>query len=95
MEQKTLKYLRVFIPGLIILLGLYPIYDKLYSEIYKIEKFETTYVTFVAILFGGIYYQLNVRYLVTYISHRCITENILNKLITASRLTIDSKKKRS
>lgn len=95
MEQKTLKYLRVFIPGLIILLGLYPIYDELYSEIYKIEKFETTYVTFVAILFGGIYYQLNIRYLVTYISHSIIKENILKKLIKASGLTVtDAEKKK-
>ncbi len=89
MEQKTLKYLRVFIPGLIILLGLYPIYNEFYAEVFKIDKFETAYVTFVAILFGGIYYQLNVRYLVTYISHRIITENILNKLIKASGLSID------
>lgn len=89
MEQKTLKYLRVFIPGIIILLGLYPIYNEFYSELYKIDKFETTYVIFVAILFGGIYYQLNIRYLVTYISHKIITNNILNKLIKASGLSID------
>lgn len=94
MEQKTLKYLRVFIPGLIILLGLYPIYDEFYSELYKIEKFETTYVTFAAILLGGIYYQLDIQHIVTYISHQIIRRNILNKLITASELSISSDDKK-
>lgn len=83
MEQKTLKYLRVFIPGFVLLLGLYPIYNHYYSEIFDIKGLHVMYVSFISILLGAIYYQLNIQRLITKPSHYFITKNILDKLILA------------
>lgn len=88
MEQKTLKYLRILIPGLIILLALYPIFEFNYSEIFDLKSLDTTYITFISLMLGGIYYQLNIQRIITYPSHYLIRKNILNKLIAASGLEI-------
>lgn len=87
MEQKTLKYLRIFIPGIIILIGLYPLLtDYILNDVdfAKMNAFHFTIVTFISIIIGGIYYQLNVQRLITKPSHYFIQKNILNKLIDAS-----------
>ncbi len=94
MEQTTLKYLRILIPGLIILLGLYPIFEYKYSEFFDLKTLDTTYITFISLMFGGIYYQLNIQRLITYPSHSLIRKNILDKLIEASRLEIDEVKRK-
>lgn len=88
MEQKTLKYLRVFIPGFILLLGLYPIYHHHYNDIYDIKSLHVMYVTFISILLGAVYYQLNIQRIITKPSHYFITKNILNKLILAYGKTV-------
>jgi hypothetical protein len=83
MEQKTLKYLRVFIPGFVLLLGLYPIYDHFYSEVLDVKGLHVIYISFISLLLGAVYYQLNIQRLITYPSHYFITKNILDKLISA------------
>ena len=92
MEQKTLKYLRIFIPGIIILIGLYPLLtDYILNDVDfgKMNAFHFTIVTFISIIIGGIYYQLNIQRLITKPSHHFIQKNILNKLIKASEKEID------
>ena len=83
MEQKTLKYLRVFIPGFVLLLGLYPIYDHFYSEVLDVKGLHVIYISFISLLLGAVYYQLNIQRLITSPSHYFITKNILDKLISA------------
>ncbi|MCK0137377.1 hypothetical protein [Arenibacter sp. S6351L] len=83
MEQKTLKYLRVFIPGFVLLLGLYPIYNHYYSEVLDIKGLHVMYISFISLLLGAVYYQLNIQRLITNPSHYFITKNILDKLISA------------
>lgn len=83
MEQKTLKYLRVFIPGFVLLLGLYPIYNHYYSEVLDIQGLHVMYISFISLLLGAVYYQLNIQRLITNPSHYFITKNILDKLISA------------
>ena len=61
MEQKTLKYLRVFIPGFVLLLGLYPIYDHFYSEVLDVKGLHVIYISFISLLLGAVYYQLNIQ----------------------------------
>jgi hypothetical protein len=89
MEQKTLKYLRVLIPGIIILLGAYPIFLHYFGEAYDFKGLGITYITFISILLGGVYYQLNVQRLLTSVSHYFIRRNILNKLIKAYGKTVN------
>lgn len=80
MEQKTLKYLRVLIPGLVFLLGFYPLYDFHFKSLYDAKSLDVTYVTYLSLLFGGIYYQLNIRHIVTQFSLSKINDNIFEKL---------------
>lgn len=82
MEQTTLKYLRVLIPGIIFLLGIYPIYNHYFKDIYDAKSLDTTYVTYLSILLGSIYYQLNIRYFLIKWSGYLIDKNIFTKLVT-------------
>lgn len=86
MDQVTLKYLRILVPGLIFLLGFYPIYNKYFTDLYKITTIDFSYLTLLSVIAGSIYYQLNLQHIVTRPSHFFITNNILNRLITISGL---------
>lgn len=88
MEQSTLKYLRILIPGLIILLGLYPVFEYKYSAIFDLKSLDTTYVTFISLLIGGIYYQLNIQRIIISPSLYFIHDNIFKKLVKASGLIL-------
>lgn len=93
MEQTTLKYLRVLIPGLIILFGLLPINDQLHSFGINLNNYEYNYIIIIALLLGAIYYQLNIQHLITRPSHYLITKNIFDKLITISSCKLSDKQK--
>ncbi|MBF8961915.1 hypothetical protein I0P70_01545 [Pontibacter sp. FD36] len=95
MEQKTLKYLRIFIPGMIILLGSYPIFQFHLGEAFDIKGLNVTYVSFLSILLGGVYYQLNIQRLITKPSHFLITKNILDKLILAYGKSVDKEQRKN
>lgn len=95
MEQGTLKYLRILIPGLIFLLGFYPIYNMYFSDIYKITSIDFSYLTLLSVITGAIYYQLNLQHIITSPSHVLITKNIRKKLISISAISLtDSQKKK-
>lgn len=93
MEQTTLKYLRIFIPGLMFLLGTYPIYIFYYGEVYDVKTLHITYVTLLSVLVGSLYHYLNVRMIVTYLSHKCINENISDQLIKLHDKNLSREKK--
>lgn len=95
MEQKTLKYLRVFIPGFVLLLGLYPIYNHYFSEIYDITSLHVMYISFISLLLGAVYYQLNIQRIITKPSHYFITKNILDKLISAYDREISAEERKT
>ena len=88
MEQGTLKYLRLLIPGLIFLLGFYPIYDRYFSGLYEVKSIDFSYLTFFSVIIGSIYYQLNLQRLITRPSHYFITKNICKRLIMISGLSL-------
>jgi hypothetical protein len=80
MEQTTLKYLRVLVPGIICLLGLYPAYRYYLGELYDIKSLDVTYLTLISLILGSIYHQLNIRWLILRVSSEDIDNNILNNL---------------
>lgn len=94
MEQGTLKYLRVLIPGLIFLLGFYPIYDKYFSDLYKVTSLDFSYLILLSVIVGSIYYQINLQHLVTRPSHSFITKNIRKGLISISGLSLTGLQKK-
>lgn len=81
MEQTTLKYLRVLIPGLTFYLGLFPFVKYYFGDTYHIESLDFAYVTVFSLLAGAIYYQINLQYLAIKPSLYFIHKNILNRLI--------------
>ena len=83
MEQTTLKYLRILIPGLIFYLGFYPIFKYYFGDVYDIKSLDFSFVTVISILIGGIYYQLNFQYLITSFSLKKINNNIFDHLVRA------------
>ena len=93
MEQTTLKYLRILIPGIICLLGLYPIYQKYFTNIYEIKSLEYSYFIFLSMILGSLYYLTDIQHLVTHYSYLKINNNILNKLIEYSEKPLDDKQK--
>lgn len=93
MEQTTLKYLRVFIPGIIFLLGFYPAYNHYFKDVYDAKSLDLTYVTYLSLIVGSIYYQLNVRYLIIYFSLKEIDRNISAKLIEIHGNLTENQKK--
>src|SRR5690606_29362676 len=95
MEQKTLKYLRVFIPGFVLLLCLYPLYHHHYAELFDISSLHVMYISFISILLGAIYYQLNIQRLITKPSHYFITKNILDKLIKSYGKEVTEEQKKT
>jgi hypothetical protein len=92
MEQSTLKYLRIVVPGLIILVGIYPIYDFYFPNTFRIDTIEFSYLISLSIVAGSIYYQLNFQRILTYPSHYLIRRNILQKLVKISTLQLSENK---
>lgn len=94
MEQKTLKYLRVLIPGFIILIFILPASDQLLGQNIFIN-FEYEYLVILALIIGSIYYQLNIQHIITKPSHYFITNNIFNKLLKCltDNISKEAKKK--
>lgn len=90
MEQSTLKYLRIIIPGLIFLFGIYPIYAHYFADLFGLKTLDFGYVTILAIIIGGIYYQLNIQRIITKPSHFFITKNIRKHLIKISGLNLNA-----
>lgn len=81
MEQTTLKYLRIFVPGIIFFLGFYPIFLHYFGGIYEIKSLDFSYLTIICILIGSIYYQTDIQRFITYFTLSSITTNILTKLL--------------
>jgi hypothetical protein len=81
MELKTLKYLRVLVPGFIILIGMIPIKEQIIKNYSYLKSIDYNYVVLLAIVLGAIYYQLNISHLITKLSHHIINKNIFNKLM--------------
>ncbi len=77
MKQETLKYLRVLIPGLLVLVGCIPFFELVTPSIMKELPFiKLSYISLVSILIGSIYYQLDVSKLVTNFSFKIFGGNI-------------------
>jgi hypothetical protein len=89
MEQTTLKYLRVLIPGLIILIGLLPIKNQLVGFGVNLDGLDYNYTLLFAITLGAIYYQLNIQRLITSHSHYLINKNIYDGLLKTYSKNID------
>lgn len=81
MEQTTLKYLRILIPGMFSYLGFYPIFNFYFGEIYDVKSVDFAIVTVISILLGAIYYQINIQYFVIEFSRHRINKNIFDKLV--------------
>jgi hypothetical protein len=81
MEQTTLKYLRVLIPGIACYLGAFPFVKYYFGDAYHIESLDFAYVTVFSLLAGAVYYQINLQCLAMYPSHLLINKNILKRLI--------------
>jgi hypothetical protein len=80
MEQTTLKYLRVLIPGMISYLGFFPVAKFYLGKLYDIGSLDFAYVTIFSLVIGALYYQLNIQLLVIQFSRYFIGRNLLNKL---------------
>lgn len=88
MEQSTLKYLRIVVPGLIFLIDFFPIYQQYFSGVYKVTTIDFSYLILLSLVSGSIYYQMNIQHLITRPSHYIITNNIKKHLIKISGLTL-------
>lgn len=93
MEQSTLKYLRVLVPGLIFLLGIYPIYNKYFSKIYEIKTIDFSYLTLVSVIIGSIYYQSDIQNTIGFINRSIIRRNIRIKLFKIANITLNASQK--
>lgn len=93
MEQTTLKYLRVFVPGLTFYLGVFPIARFYFGDSYDIASLDFAYVTVFSLLAGAIYYQVNVQSFMIRPSRRLIGKNILDKLLGIYGKPVDSSQK--
>lgn len=81
MTLEALKRWRLLVPGIMILLfGLYYysiIYGKAYAEI---DLTKISLQTIVVVVFGGCYYLLSMRYIITNYSQKIFVKNIKDKL---------------
>lgn len=82
MEQSTLKFLRLFIPGIIIVLIGYCfiqiITDKKLGDL---DFSEYSIPLIVALAFGALYQTFNIRYLITNFTHKQIDLNIKRNIM--------------
>lgn len=82
MERKTLKLLRLLIPGLILIFEFLPMLNFMKIS-YKIgeEWFAYSFLIIPSLIIGAIYHMYDIRFTVTNISHRKIDLNITSSLI--------------
>jgi len=90
MDQTTLKYLRILIPGMMFFLGIFPIINFFSKTSYDIKSLNFTYVTAFSILLGAIYDQTNLRYLIVKISGYYIDSAIFDALIKIYKKEINT-----
>tara|TARA_R110002051_G_scaffold209043_1_gene274956 strand:+ start:66 stop:719 length:654 start_codon:yes stop_codon:yes gene_type:complete len=82
MEQKTLKQLRLLLPGIFaVIIGTYYYFIVANKEISEIEFKEYSIPFLIAVAFGALFYLTDIRYLVTNYSHKKIDLNIKNHII--------------
>lgn len=82
MDVKILKYLRVFIPGVICVFELLPLLKTLgFNLIINSEWLSYSFLGIIAVVIGAIYHALEVRHFITNFSHRRIDLNITNSLL--------------
>lgn len=82
MERKTLKFLRLLIPGLILIFEFLPMLDILNLK-YEVDKgfLSYSFLIIIALVIGVIYHFLDFRFFITNTSHRKIDLNIVNSLL--------------
>lgn len=89
MERKTLKFLRLLIPGLILIFEFLPMLIELKLN-YKIGEgwFSYSFLIIPALAIGAVYHMYDARFTVTSISHRKIDLNITSSLLKIYNKTI-------
>ncbi|AXY73641.1 hypothetical protein D3H65_06445 [Paraflavitalea soli] len=82
MTRTTLKFIRLLVPGLILVLEFLPLL-KFAGQSYKINDgwLSYSYLTLIAVGIGAFYHINNARYFVTNASHKRIDLNIMNSLL--------------
>lgn len=85
MDQLTLKYLRIIVPGFALLFGIYPIYNEYFIHSKSLTVTDYGYLTLIAITLGAIYHITNLQKLIVMPSNYFITKNIKEKLISMCR----------
>lgn len=82
MERTTLKFMRLLIPGLILIFEFLPMLNILNFN-YKIGEGWMSYSFLIipALIIGAIYHFLDIRFIVTNVSHRKIDLNIVSSLL--------------
>ena len=96
MNKETLKTWRTFIPGIItivlFLFGLTNSKEELFAihKIFKTLEWNDIFIRVPVIIFGVIYYALNVRWVVWKPFNFQVQENIKNKILNASNLKLTS-----
>ena len=89
MERKNLKFMRLLIPGLILIFEFLPILNVLQIN-YKIGEGWLSYSLLVvpALIIGVMYHIFEIRYTVTNVSHRKIDLNIVSSLLKIYNKTL-------
>lgn len=82
MERKTLKFLRLLIPGLILIFEFLPMLNILQIN-YKIGEgwLNYSFLIIPALVIGAMYHIFEIRFTVTSVSHRKIDLNIVSSLL--------------
>ncbi|WP_127018620.1 hypothetical protein [Flagellimonas beolgyonensis] len=82
MDRKTLKFLRLLIPGLALIFVFLPIFKESGIE-YRIGEgwFVYSFLVIPALIIGSIYNMLDLRFFITGYSHRKIDLNITSSLL--------------
>lgn len=82
MEQSTLKFLRLLIPGIIIvIIGYCFIKIVTNKELNDLDFSEYSIPLFVALVFGALYETFNIRFVITNFTHKQIDLNIKRNII--------------
>jgi hypothetical protein len=66
MDQLTLKYLRIIVPGFALLFGIYPIYNEYFIHSKSLTVTDYGYLTLIAITLGAIYHITNLQKINSY-----------------------------
>lgn len=81
MELKTLNYLKVLIPGIIILAGFIPVKNQLVVQNDILITGNNYVIGIIALFLGAIYYQINLRWIILFYSLNHINYNIFHKIL--------------